>query len=73
LYNIFFFFFENNFIRIYIIAADVSPVDVISHIPLYCESKNIPYCYVRSRVELGIAAQTKKPTSVVLLTDPKKS
>lgn len=28
--------------------------------------------YVRSRMELGIAAQTKRPTSVVLLTEPKK-
>jgi hypothetical protein len=27
--------------------------------------------FVRSRVELGIAAQTKRPTSVVLFTEPK--
>ena len=51
-------------------AADVSPVDVISHIPVQCENKNIAYIYVRSRMELGTAAQTKKPTSVVLLIKP---
>lgn len=51
-------------------AADVSPVDVISHIPVQCENKNIPYIYIRSRMELGTASQTKKPTSVVLLLKP---
>lgn len=51
-------------------AADVSPVDVISHIPVQCENKGIAYIYVRSRMELGTAAQTKKPTSVVLLLKP---
>ncbi len=51
-------------------AADVSPVDVISHIPVLCENQGIVYMFVRSRMELGTAAQTKKPTSVVLLTKP---
>lgn len=51
-------------------AADVSPVDVISHIPVQCENKGIAYIYVRSRMELGTAALTKKPTSVVLLLKP---
>ncbi len=53
-----------------VIAADVSPV-VISHIPILCEDAGIPYIFVRSRLELGIAAETKKPTSVVLLEKPK--
>jgi H/ACA ribonucleoprotein complex subunit 2 len=39
-----------------VIAADVSPVDVISHIPVMCEDAGIPYIFVRSRLELGIAA-----------------
>lgn len=53
-----------------ILAADVSPVDVISHIPVMCEDARIPYIYVRSRMELGVAAETKKPTSVVLMLSP---
>ncbi len=51
-------------------AADISPIDVLSHIPIQCENKEIPYAFVRSRMELGIAAETKKPTSVVLLIEP---
>lgn len=52
---------------IVIIAADVTPVDVVSHIPVLCEDRAIPYLFVRSRMELGVAAETKKPTSVVLM------
>jgi H/ACA ribonucleoprotein complex subunit 2 len=33
-----------------IIAADVTPADVISHIPILCEDNDIPYIYVRSRM-----------------------
>ncbi|KAL4466478.1 hypothetical protein ABPG72_016619 [Tetrahymena utriculariae] len=56
-----------------IMAADISPPDVLSHIPVICENKDIPYAFVKSRMELGTAAETKKPTSVVLLTAPENA
>jgi len=58
-----------------IIAADISPMDVISHLPVLCEDHNIPYVYITSRAELGAASSTKRPTSVVMIkkTKPKKS
>ena len=52
--------------------GDVNPIDVISHIPVYCEEKSIPYCYVHSRRELGAAGGTKRPTSVVLIEKDKE-
>lgn len=52
---------------IVIIAADISPMDVISHIPVLCEDHNVPYLFVKSRAELGEASATKRPTSVVLV------
>jgi len=51
-----------------VIAGDVSPIDVLSHIPVFCEENDIPYMFVPSKQELGIASQTKRPTSVVLIT-----
>jgi H/ACA ribonucleoprotein complex subunit 2 len=54
-------------IAIVIIAADISPMDVISQIPVLCEDHNIPYLFVKSRVELGEASATKRPTSVTLV------
>lgn len=53
---------------IVILAADISPMDVISHIPVLCEDHNIPYLFVTSRAELGAAGSTKRPTSVVMVT-----
>lgn len=50
-----------------ILAADISPMDVISHIPVLCEDHNVPYIYVKSRAELGEASATKRPTSVVMV------
>lgn len=53
---------------IVVLAADISPMDVISHIPVLCEDHSVPYIYVTSRAELGLAGQTKRPTSVVMVT-----
>ena len=50
-----------------VLAGDVSPIDVISHIPVFCEDKGVPYCYVPTRRDLGAAAFTKRPTSVVMV------
>jgi H/ACA ribonucleoprotein complex subunit 2 len=50
-----------------VIAGDISPVDVISHLPIMCEDRNIPYLYVPSKLDLGAAANTKRPTSCVLI------
>lgn len=52
---------------IVVLAADISPFDVISHIPVLCEDHNVPYIYVPSRAELGTAGATKRPTSVVMI------
>lgn len=53
---------------IVVLAADISPMDVISHIPVLCEDHNIPYIFVQSRAELGLAGGTKRPTSVVMVS-----
>merc|ERR1719361_144797 len=57
---------------IVVIAADISPIDVLSHLPILCEDKGIPYMYVKSRAEVGEACKTKRPTSCVLITLPSK-
>jgi len=54
-----------------ILAGDIYPIDVISHIPCYLEENDIPYLFVPSKQDLGAAANTKRPTSVVLVKDPK--
>lgn len=55
-----------------ILAGDIYPVDVISHLPILMEEKGIPYIFVPSKQDLGAAAATKRPTSCVLIRTPKK-
>merc|ERR1711907_409781 len=50
-----------------IIAGDVSPIDVLSHVPVLCEDNEVPYVFVPSKEELGAAGLTKRPTSCILL------
>jgi len=50
-----------------IIAGDISPIDVVTHLPMMCEDRDIPYYYVPSKHDLGAAAGTKRPTSCILV------
>ena len=52
---------------IIVLAGDVTPIDVYSHLPVFCEENDIPYCYVPSRQDLGEATQTKRPTCAVMI------
>lgn len=36
-----------------LIAGDIYPIDVISHLPVLCEEKDTPYIYVPSKHDLG--------------------
>lgn len=60
---------NTSFPGVVILAGDISPMDVISHIPVLCEDVNVPYIFVSSRAELGAAGSTKRPTSVVMVTE----
>ncbi|CAI0412997.1 unnamed protein product [Linum tenue] len=56
-----------------IIAGNISPIDVITHVPILCEESEVPYIYVPSKEDLATAGNTKRPTCCVLvLTKPPK-
>ena len=48
-------------------AGDISPIDVITPLPVLCEDHDVPYIYVPSKEALGQAGLTKRPTSCMLL------
>ena len=48
-------------------AADITPIDIISHLPVLSEDAGIPYVFVTSKEELGHASATKRPTSCVMV------
>lgn len=47
---------EKGIAKLVVIAEDVEPEEIVMHLPVLCEEKNIPYAYVTSKQELGRAA-----------------
>ena len=50
-----------------IICGDISPIEVVAHLPVFCEERELPYIYIPSREALGEACRTKRPTSCALV------
>ncbi|XP_050072270.1 NHP2-like protein 1 homolog [Anopheles maculipalpis] len=44
-----------------VMAADAEPIEIILHLPLLCEDKNVPYVFVRSKQALGRACGVTRP------------
>lgn len=51
-----------------ILAGDVSPIDIYCHLPIVCEDRNIPYCFVSSKRDIALALGAKRPCIVALIT-----
>lgn len=51
-----------------VFAGDVSPIDIYCHLPIVCEDKNIPYCFVTSKRDIALALGAKRPCIVALIT-----
>jgi len=44
-----------------VLAADAEPLEILLHLPLLCEDKNVPYVFVRSKEALGRACGVSRP------------
>jgi len=55
-----------------VLAADITPIDIISHLPVLSEDAGVPYVFVTSKEELGHASATKRPTSCVMVCPDSK-
>ncbi|KAK1741939.1 U4/U6.U5 small nuclear ribonucleoprotein SNU13 [Skeletonema marinoi] len=47
--------------EIIVLAADAEPIEILLHLPLLCEDKNVPYVFVPSKVALGRACGVSRP------------
>eukprot|EP01015_Nassula_variabilis_P019344 TRINITY_DN3262_c0_g1_i1.p2 TRINITY_DN3262_c0_g1~~TRINITY_DN3262_c0_g1_i1.p2 ORF type:complete len:132 (-),score=21.87 TRINITY_DN3262_c0_g1_i1:122-517(-) len=43
-----------------LMAADTDPLEIILHLPLLCEDKNVAYVFVPSKADLGKACGTTR-------------
>mmetsp|Transcript_8487 Transcript_8487/g.11445 ORF Transcript_8487/g.11445 Transcript_8487/m.11445 type:complete len:128 (-) Transcript_8487:55-438(-) len=44
-----------------VMAADTEPLEILLHLPLLCEDKNVPYVFVPSKAALGRACDVARP------------
>jgi len=54
---------------IVIFAGDVSPVEIMCHLPAVCEEKEMPYIYTPSRMDIGAAMGVKRGTMTVMIRE----
>ena len=54
-----------------ILAADTEPLEIVLHLPLLCEDKNVPYVYVPKQADLGRACGVSRNiVAAVILHHP---
>ena len=53
--------------KLVVMAEDVSPPEILYHVPLLCEEKKIPYAYLSSKKILGKAVNINVGSSAIAI------
>jgi len=61
---------ERGLAKLVLIAEDVDPPEIVAHLPLLCEERNVPYIYVPSKERLGKAAGIETQAASACIIDP---
>ncbi len=54
---------ERAIAKFVVVAEDVDPPEIIFHLPVMCEEKNIPYIYVASKNKIGTSLGIDVPSA----------
>ena len=60
---------ERGTAKLVLVAQDVSPKEIVMHLPLICKEKSIPFSYVQTKEALGKRAGIAVGTSAIAVTD----
>ncbi|XP_033341617.1 NHP2 ribonucleoprotein [Megalopta genalis] len=52
-----------------VFAGDVFPIEIMCHLPIVCEDRDIPYCYTPSKQDIGNAMGVKRGSLMVLIKE----
>lgn len=64
---------ERGLAKLVLISEDITPEEIVMHLPPLCEEKGIPYLYVKSQRDLGAACGINKGCASVAIVDPGKA
>lgn len=59
---------ERNNADLVVIAGDVSPEEIVMHLPALAEERDIPYTFVPEKEELGLAAGINVQSATIAVT-----
>lgn len=51
-----------------VLTADVEPIEIVLHLPLLCEDKNVPYVFLPSKTALGRACGVSRAVIAASVT-----
>ncbi len=52
-----------------VIAEDVNPKEVVMHLPVLCDEKQIPFSYISTKKELGEKANLRTATASIAIME----
>jgi large subunit ribosomal protein L7Ae len=55
------------------ICEDITPPEIVAHLPPLCEEKNIPYIFIKKQEELGAACGLKVGCSSAVILETGKA
>ncbi len=61
---------ERGLAKLVVIAEDVTPPEVVAHLPILCDERKIPYVFVPSKDQIGPAIGIDVSTASAAVLDP---
>jgi len=61
---------ERGIAKLVFIAKDVDPPEIVAHLPLLCDEKNIPYIFVETKENIGEASGIDVPAAAACIIEP---
>jgi len=59
--------------EVIVLAADATPLEILLHLPLLCEDKNVPYVFLKSKTALGRACGVSRAVIACSITSKEGS
>lgn len=60
---------DNGTALLVILSEDIDPEEIVMHIPMLCEEKNVPIVYVPTKNDLGNAAGIQRSCASIAIVD----
>ncbi len=64
---------ERKTAKLVVVAKDVTPEEIVVHIPMLCKEMKVPYVFVNTKKELGESVGIPVSTSAVAVENPGKA